>query len=218
MFETWETAILNLIYPLYDTIGWWGVSALLILENATGITPSEVILGLAGWLLISAKALPYPMVFLGALFGAVASLAGSSLTYWATRLGGRPLVHKIIQLFGFETELLEKAEQLLHKKGSIFIFLARLIPGIRTIINVPAGLLRLPFPRFMVLTFAGTYIWSALLLSIGFILGEEWHLIQTFVSQYKFLAMIFIAAGAFLLFWLYRKRSNIINQIIRRID
>lgn len=92
MIDTLETIILSAAQTIYDAWGWFGVAVLLAFENATGIMPSEIILGLAGWMLISEHQLPVSMIFVGGLYAAIGSTFGASITYWATRLGGRPLV------------------------------------------------------------------------------------------------------------------------------
>ena len=74
--------------------------ALLTFENATGITPSEIILGLAGWMLIAEHQLPVSMIFVGGLYAALGSTLGASITYWAARLGGRPLVDNLPAGYG----------------------------------------------------------------------------------------------------------------------
>jgi len=82
MFAQIETFILSTAHSLYDAWGWLGVSILLVFENATGITPSEIILGLAGWMLIADYQLSPAMIFLGGLYSAIGSLVGASITYW----------------------------------------------------------------------------------------------------------------------------------------
>ncbi|HNE04124.1 MAG TPA: hypothetical protein PLT08_06385, partial [Anaerolineales bacterium] len=70
MINQIEQNILNLLQHLYDELGWFGVTIIMIVENSTGIAPSEVVLALAGWMLIDAHSLPFSTVFLGGLFAA----------------------------------------------------------------------------------------------------------------------------------------------------
>ena len=76
-----ENFILSTIKTIYEALGWLGVSGLLVFENATGITPSEIILGLAGWMLIADPQLPPSMIFLGGFYSAVGSTIGAAITY-----------------------------------------------------------------------------------------------------------------------------------------
>ncbi len=94
MITRLETIILSTAQTIYDAWGWLGVAALLTFENATGITPSEIILGLAGWMLIAEHQLPISMIFFGGMYSAIGSVLGVSITYWVARLGGRPVEDK----------------------------------------------------------------------------------------------------------------------------
>ena len=153
-----ETQILSMLQTVYDSWGWFGVTALLIFENATGITPSEIILGLAGWMLISEHQLPVSMIFIGGLYAAIGSTLGASIAYWVARLGGRPLVDKLVRWIRIDPSHIARAENQFHRWGTGLVMVGRLMPGIRTLINIPAGLARMPFLTFFVATFIGAYI------------------------------------------------------------
>ena len=179
-----ETQILSTAQTIYDTWGWFGVAALLAFENATGITPSEIILGLAGWMLISEHQLPVSMIFIGGLYAAIGSAFGASITYWMARLGGRPLVDKLVRWVRIDPAHITRAETQFHRWGSGLVLVGRVMPGIRTLINIPAGLARMPFPAFFVATFIGAYAWCTLLIGAGYVLGHEWALISQYLKQY----------------------------------
>lgn len=179
-----ETQILSTLQSLYDSWGWFGVAALLIFENATGITPSEIILGLAGWMLISEHQLPVSMIFVGGLYAALGSALGASITYWAARLGGRPLVDKLARWARIDPAHITRAENQFHRWGVGLVLVGRVIPGIRTLVSIPAGLARMPFFTFFVATFIGAYIWCTLLIGAGYVLGHEWTLISQYLKQY----------------------------------
>jgi len=184
MITELETIILSATQTIYDAWGWFGVAILLTFENATGITPSEVILGLAGWMLIAEHQLPVSMTFLGGLYAAIGSTLGASITYWAARLGGRPLVDKLIRWVRIDPAHITRVENLFHRWGTGLVLVGRVIPGIRTLINIPAGLARMPFLTFFVATFIGAYIWCTLLIGAGYTLGHEWTLISQYLKQY----------------------------------
>jgi membrane protein DedA with SNARE-associated domain len=179
-----ETQILSTLQSLYDSWGWFGVALLLTFENATGITPSEIILGLAGWMLISEHQLPLSMIFVGGLYAALGSALGASITYWTARLGGRPLVDKFARWFRIDSAHMDRAEMQFHRWGAGLVLVGRVMPGIRTLINIPAGLARMPFTTFFVATFIGAYVWCTLLIGAGYALGHEWALISQYLKQY----------------------------------
>lgn len=184
MITELESIVLSAAQTIYDGWGWLGVAALLVFENATGIAPSEIILGLAGWMLIAEHQLPPSMIFLGGLYAALGSVIGASITYWAARLGGRPLVDKLARWIRLDAAHIDRAEAQFHRWGAGMVLVGRVMPGIRTIINIPAGLARMPFVSFFIATFIGAYIWCALLIGAGYLLGHEWHLISAYVKPF----------------------------------
>lgn len=202
MIDQIEQTILNLLQHLYDELGWLGVTIIMIIENSTGLAPSEVVLALAGWMLIDAHSLPFSTVFLGGLFAAFGSVIGASILYWAARLGGRPVVERMAKLFRIDLLHIQRVERLAEKYGTRFIFFGRLIPGIRMIVAVPAGLTRMPYLTFASATFLGAYLWCTVFISIGYFLGHEWHIISGIakqVSPYAFgVALLF---GVIFLLW-----------------
>lgn len=194
-----ENFILSTIKTIYEALGWLGVSGLLVFENATGITPSEIILGLAGWVLIAEHQLPPSMIFLGGFYSAVGSTIGASITYWVARLGGRPLIDKISGWFRISSDQIIRVETQFHRWGPGLVFIGRMIPGIRTLISIPAGLARMPFITFLIATFSGAYIWCSLLIGAGYVLGHEWSLISTYLKQ----ALPYIISGGAVAFGFY---------------
>jgi len=179
-----ETLLLSTLQTIYDTLGWFGVSALLVFENATGIMPSEIILGLAGWMLIEEHQISPAMIFLGGFYAALGSTLGASITYWVARIGGRPLVDLLVRWVKIDPAHVQRTEKQFERWGAGLVLVGRIIPGIRTIINIPAGLARMPFITFFTATFIGAYVWCTLLIGAGYVLGHEWALISQYLKQY----------------------------------
>ena len=205
MISQIETWILGTLQTLFDTWGWLGVAAMLIFENATGITPSEIILGLAGWMLISEHQLPPSMILLGGFYAAIGSVLGASIAYWVARLGGRPLVDKLARWVRIDPAHITNAEKQFQRRGAGLVLVGRVIPGIRTLISIPAGLVRMPFITFFIATFMGAYVWCTLLIGAGYLLGHEWALISAYLKQ--FLPFLFTggAIALVLYFWFSRR-------------
>jgi membrane protein DedA with SNARE-associated domain len=211
MIDKLEQTILNAMQAIFNELGWLGVTIIMIIENATGLTPSEVVLGFAGWMLIDAHGLPFTTVFWGGLAAAIGSLIGSSILYWAARIGGRPMVDRMAKFFRIDVRHIERVEHMAAKWGTGFIFFGRLLPGIRTLVAIPAGLTRIPFGTFATATFAGAYIWCTLFIGLGYFLGHEWHLLSGIVKQAIPYAMIVgllsVIGFALWQFWLKNKWS-----------
>jgi membrane protein DedA with SNARE-associated domain len=196
-----ETIILSAAQTIYDAWGWFGVAALLVFENATGITPSEIILGLAGWMLISEHQLPLSMIPVGGFYAAIGSVIGASIAYWVARLGGRPLVDKFARWVRIDPAHIDRAETQFQRWGAGLVLVGRVIPGIRTLVSIPAGLARMPFLTFFMATFIGAYIWCTLLIGAGYLLGHEWALISVYLK--RFLPFLLTGGGLVLVFYLW---------------
>jgi membrane protein DedA with SNARE-associated domain len=217
LLNTLETYILSATHSIYTAWGWFGVAALLTFENATGITPSEIILGLAGWMLISEPQLPPSMIFLGSLFAAIGSVLGASIAYWVARLGGRPLVDKLARWVRIDPAHITRAEKQFHRWGTGLVLVGRVMPMFRTLISIPAGLARMPFTTFFAVTFIGAYVWCTLLIGAGYVLGNEWALISAYLKQ----SLPFLLAGgftAFALYFWYTRRSSSPKYLRVQVD
>jgi membrane protein DedA with SNARE-associated domain len=175
-----ETYILSAAHSLYNAWGWFGLTGLLPFGDGSGITPSEIILGLAGWMLISEQQLPSSMIFLGGLFATIGSVLGVSITYWVARLGGRPIVDKLARWMRMDFVHIHRAEKQFQRWCTDFVLVGRFIPGKRTLINTPAGLARMPYTTFFAVTFIGSYVWCILFISAANVLGNEWTLVSTY--------------------------------------
>jgi membrane protein DedA with SNARE-associated domain len=213
-----ETMILATAQTIYDALGWFGVAALLVFENATGITPSEIILSLAGWMLIAEHRISPSMIFLGGFYSAIGSTVGASIAYWAARLGGRPLVDKLARWVRIDLIHITRVENQFHRWGIGLVLVGRVIPGIRTLISIPAGLARMPFITFFVATFIGAYTWCTLLIGAGYILGHEWTLVSTYLKQ----ALPYLIGGGVIAlafyFWITHRSLSPVNLPIQSDD
>lgn len=185
-----EAQILNTLQALFDRFGWLGVVGLTIFESATGFSSSEIFLSLAGWLLLAAHNAPEAMILVSGLYTALGSLAGASIPYWVARLGGRPLVEKILSWFRMDPRYITLAEQQFQRWGSGLVFFGRVIPVVRVMVNIPAGLVRMPFLKFSVFTFLGAYIWCTVFIGLGYTIGHQWPLITRMVAKYTPLVLI----------------------------
>lgn len=201
-----ETWILGVAQTLYDAWGWLGVAVLLAFENATGITPSEIILGLAGWMLIAEHDLPPALILLGGLYAAAGSTLGASAAYWAARLGGRPVVDRLARWARIDPAHIARVERQFQRWGLGLVFAGRMLPGIRTLVSIPAGLARIPFLAYLGTTFAGAYFWCTILIGAGYLLGHEWALVSTQLNRALPYLLVGGAAAFGVYLWLTRRR------------
>lgn len=216
MLKEFEEWVIHALQSIFDQFGWLGVAGMMMFENATGVTPSEIILGMAGWFLVSRHDLPLTFIFLGGLFAAGGSVAGASLTYWAARIGGRPIVEKAARWCRVPMRAVYQSEDSFHRWGPGLVLFGRMIPGVRTLVSIPAGLARMPFGKFFAATFIGAYAWCTLLIGVGFWLGEEWERIGGLVKQYALPLAGLVVLSAVLFWWFQRAGKPLLLGLLRR--
>jgi membrane protein DedA with SNARE-associated domain len=202
MIDTFEQTILSALQMIFDKFGWFGVFGLMVFENATGITPSEIILAFAGWMLIERHGISPTFIPLAGLYAGLGSAIGASITYWAARLGGRPLVDRFAKMFRIDLKYIERVEMQCRKWGAGIVLIGRVIPGVRTLVSIPAGLVCIPFPKFFLATFAGAYVWCTVLIGAGYALGHEWKMISDYIKTHLPLIFLFgfLALTAYLVY------------------
>src|SRR3972149_9402926 len=143
-------------------------------ESAAIPFPSEIIMPLAGWLLVKDQGLGAEWLLLAAFYGALGNTLGSLVAYYAGAWGGRPLLLRYGRFVLVTPRELDTADRWFQRHGEVAVFLSRLLPVIRTFISVPAGVARMNVWRFTALTFLGSFPWSLGLAWGGYLLGEHW--------------------------------------------
>ena len=169
-----EQALLDFVSQAYLSMQWWGVVALMAIESACIPFPSELIMPLAGWMLIKAQSLPVTHVLLAGAYGAVGNTIGSAIAYGAGMWGGRPFLEKYGKYILISHHDLDMADRWFGRSGSWSVFISRMLPVVRTFISLPAGIARMGFAKFLIYTFLGSFIWSTALAYGGYQLGEHW--------------------------------------------
>jgi membrane protein DedA with SNARE-associated domain len=155
LLETWFTWVL--------TGGYTGIIVLMAMESSIFPVPSEIVIPPAAFLAAQGK-----LSFTGVvLAGTLGSYLGSAITYWASRLIGRPLIVKYGRFVLITPKKLERAERWLARYEAGGIFFARLLPVVRHLISIPAGIVRMNFGLFSLMTITGSAIWCYILAYLG---------------------------------------------------
>jgi membrane protein DedA with SNARE-associated domain len=192
-----ENQIVEFLTRLIQAIGWPGVVGIMTLESANIPIPSEVTMPLAGWMLVQARGETALQAFWrGGLYGAIGCTLGSIINYWLGALGGRPLLKRYGRWVMVSEEDLEKADKWFARYGDWAAFISRLLPIVRTFISFPAGITRMNFGRFVVFSFAGSFIWCGLLALGGFYLGENWEQLRAVMRPFDIPIAILLLIGA----------------------
>ena len=175
MFQTMVAWLVETI----GTLGYPGIFLLMAVESSIIPFPSEVVMPPAGYLVFQGKMNPWLVV----LAGGLGSLAGAYANYYGALYLGRPLLLQYGRFVGLAEPKLEKAEHFFRKHGEISTFIGRLLPVIRQLISVPAGLARMNHARFAFYTALGASIWCAVLAWIGYLIGDNQQLIMQMSRQ-----------------------------------
>ena len=164
----------NWISNVYGTLGYWGIVIFMGIESACIPLPSEVIMPVAGYFIFTA--LPDGTNFnlwWTAVAGAAGCVWGSLAAYYAGLYGGRPFVAKYGRYVLIRKRDLDRADRWYSRYGGAAVFIARLLPIIRTFISFPAGMHRVNLPKFIIYTFVGSFPWCLMLSYVGMILGKH---------------------------------------------
>ncbi|MCB0340164.1 MAG: DedA family protein, partial [Bdellovibrionales bacterium] len=151
------------------------------------------------------------------LAGSAGSLVGALINYYLSLYLGRTFILKYGKYFFFGPDKFEKLENAFLAHGSFATLVGRLIFGIRQWISIPAGLSKMPLKRFSLLTTLGASVWVAILVLLGYILGESQKANEyAKLVGYWLLAVVFIMTVAYLYWWSPRKRSS--NGVVSQPD
>ena len=191
------------------TVGEWGYTGIVVmmaLESSFVPFPSEVVMIPAGYLVDKGE-MSLTLVLLSGYAG---SMIGAWVNYFLAISLGRNFLYSYGKYFFMKPKTLDKMEDFFQKHGAVSTFTGRLIPGIRQLISIPAGLSKMPFAMFSFYTFLGAAIWSTILVSLGYVLGEEEALIKQYLHQLIFvsLGLVTLILGVYVYFYKRKEKNN----------
>jgi membrane protein DedA with SNARE-associated domain len=198
MLEKIITLIAAWIMSVISTMGYGGIVLLMAIESACIPLPSEIIMPFAGFLIFKGEM----SLWLVALAGATGCVLGSIPAYYVGMFGGRPLAEKYGKYILLSKKDLDLADHLFDKHGEIIIFIARMLPAVRTFIAFPAGVVRMNMTKFILYTFVGSFIWCGLLAYAGMKFGENWVSLKVYFHEFHY---VILAAGLLFMVWYVRR-------------
>ncbi len=175
MIKELAQALVDLIFDW----GYLGIFIMMAIESSFIPFPSEIVLIPAGYL-ASQGDMNIGMIMAAALGG---SMVGAFINYYLALTLGRKLLKKYGKYFFIKENALEKMDSYFSKHGHISTFTGRLIPGIRQLISIPAGLARMNLVQFSIFTAFGAGLWALILTLLGYFIGENQELIDTYLKQ-----------------------------------
>ena len=175
--------------------GYSGILLLMFIENVFPPIPSELIMPLAGFMVGQGK-----LTFVGTtLAGTAGSVLGALPLYYFGKTLGEERVKRLAQRYGrwltVSRQDIERASRWFHKHGGVAVLLCRLIPGVRSLISVPAGIAGMNLVQFLVYTSLGTAIWTAMLTYLGYVLGSNFTKVGEYLDPVSWI--VFGAMGVY---------------------
>ncbi len=192
------SSLAKVVINLIEATGYYGVFVLMVMESCLLPVPSEIVMPFAGYL-VYVGGLDFLRVVVA---GALGNIAGSIISYCIGFLKGRSFLVKYGKYFLVTREHIEMADKWFERYGEKAVFIGRLLPVVRTVISLPAGITKMNQERFLIWTTIGVFPWCALLAYLGMILGANWYIIEETARQFS-LAIFLIS---FLVLILYLKR------------
>lgn len=193
----------NWIIQIIESLGYFGIAFLMFLDNVFPPIPSEVIMPSAGYTASRGQ-----LQIIGVIIaGSIGSILAAAVLYAIGRKIPKKALFRWVDRYGrylfIHSKDLEKALNWFERYGHRIVFWGRMIPAVRSLISIPAGMSQMPFSKFMLYSSLGTIIWTTFLACIGFYFGENQEVMFTIMHRVGYI--ILAITLCFCAWWLYRK-------------
>jgi len=195
--------ILDFLRGLLVQYGYWAVAATLLLENAGIPVPGETVLLLASFLAFSEHSLELRWIV---VVGTIAATLGDNLGFALGHYGGRPLLERYQRFFRIRPATLARGEQIFARYGAATVFSARFVFGMRIIAGPLAGVLRMPWRKFLLFNFLGALLWVTVIAGAGYLFGQHWRRLMQDMKVFDI--VIAVAAVLVIAFMWWRRRRD----------
>jgi membrane protein DedA with SNARE-associated domain len=171
--------------------GYAGIFFLMMLESMVVPVPSEFVMPFAGFL-VEQGTLNFYLVILASTLG---SITGSLIFYYIGKTGGHRLIEKYGKYVLVDHEDIKKTEEWFNKRGELTVFIARLVPVVRHLISLIAGIGRMNVKKFSLYTILGAAIWNAILTYLGVYLGQHWEEVSQYMEELDIVIVLLLLIG-----------------------
>jgi len=196
--------MIDWLLTVIGALGYPGIFLLMAMESSVIPVPSELVMPPAGYLAQQGLM----NIWLAIACGTVGSLVGAYANYFAARYLGRPLLLKYGRHVWISEEKFTRVERFFHDHGEISTFIGRLLPVVRHLISLPAGLAGMNHLRFSLYTLLGAGLWVTILTWIGYYIGQERELIMRYSHQALAGVLVVCALLAAAYIWRHRRKSR----------
>ena len=192
----------ELLRKYFAEYGYWTIAVILLLENAGIPLPGETTLLFAAFLAFSEHRLTLWGII---IVGVIACTIGDNVGYWIGYRGGRPLLERQRRIFRISEEHLRRGEQFFARYGNVTVLFARFVFGMRIIAGPLAGVLKMPWKKFVLFNFLGAVLWVSVVACLGYFFGSRWEWLMTEMEDFQFV-LAAIAVIALLVLWRRERR------------
>jgi len=194
------------IINIMEQLGYLGIALLMFLDNVFPPIPSEVIMPSAGFTAAQGQ-----LSLIGVIVaGSLGSLIAAATLYWIGRKISHDALFRWVNQYGkylfIKTDDVKKALDWFEKYGHRVVFFGRMIPAVRSLISIPAGMSHMPFWKFMTYSTLGTVIWTTFLATVGYYFGNNTALMQQIFSNVGYMIVAIVAL--FVVYLWFKKRKN----------
>ena len=194
----------SFVITMISKFGYTGILITMAIESACIPLPSEIIMPFSGYLVSTGQ-----FSMLGVtMAGAIGNVLGSLVAYYVGVWGGRPFVERYGQYFLVSRRDLEMADRWFLKYGEAAVLISRMLPVVRTFISLPAGIVRMNVPRFILFSFIGAVPWCYLLAYIGLKLGERWDGLHEYFHHLDVVIGMVLVLGFIYFLWSHWPRTK----------
>jgi membrane protein DedA with SNARE-associated domain len=197
-----EQDLLTFVKNFLTSVGYPGVFVLMMIEGFGIPIPSELTMPFSGFLASSAGGNKFSLIP-AIVVGAAGEVTGGVLAYWLGYFGGRRALERYGRFVLISADELERGESWFGRYGDWIVLGTRLLPAIRSFIALPAGVVRMPFWRFLIYGAIGSAIWCTVLVLIGHALGQNWNSVSSSLRKYD--VIIIVALVLLVSFALYKR-------------
>ena len=193
-----------------SSLGYPGIVLVMAIENIFPPIPSELVMPFAGFLVNSGRFTLWGVILAGMIGSVIGAVALYYIGLWADELIIRRFIRQFGRFFLLTEDDVDGALNFFSRYGEAAIFFGRLVPIVRSLISVPAGMQRMSLPKFLFYTMLGTTIWSGLLAYGGMILGQNWPTIMDWIKQYERVILVLVILGVvgFVIFRINQLRTR----------
>ena len=191
-----------------ERLGYVGIALLMFLDNIFPPIPSEIIMPSAGY-----TASQGTLTLMGVIMaGSIGSLLAAAVLYWIGYQFSHAAIFRFVDRYGkylfIKTEDVKKSLHWFEQHGHRIVFFGRMVPAVRSLISIPAGMSRMPFWKFMLFSGLGTVIWTTFLACVGFYFGENQAFMQQIFSRVGYVILSLVLLGIIVVMYKRHKQQR----------